>query len=138
MRLLDTNVLIAALDLSHLHHSPSLALLERNDPTLIAAHTIAECYSTLTRGNGQYRLSGNEAWTLITSIIAGLTLVALTALQTLNAVRRFSTLGSGPRLYDFLIGATGEVCGAHTIVTWNVRDFITLFPALRVLTPIDV
>lgn len=137
MRLLDTNVLIAALDTNHLHHSPSLLILENSASTIIAAHTIAECYSTLTRGNGRYQLLGNEAWSLITSITTSTTLVALTAPQTLDAVRRFSALGTGPRLYDYLIGVTGEIYGAHTIVTWNVRDFVNLFPALRVLTPAD-
>lgn len=140
MILIDSNVLIAALFEGHPHHVVSLAYINSIEAhqILIAAHSIAETYSTLTRPSRPYRLTGNEAVVAVDRLASGSHIVALPATQTVDAIRRFSTLGTGPRLYDFLIGATGEAFGADTIVTWNVRDFDGLFPALRIVTPADL
>lgn len=137
MKLLDSNVLIASLVDTHPHNEPSTRLLLDSDPATIvfAAHTLAETWSILTRRNMPFRLSGAEAWTQLEAVTSRFAVVALTATQSLDAIRRFSALGTGPRLYDYLIGATGEAHGADTIVTWNTRDFDGLFPALRIITP---
>ena len=137
MILVDTNVWVAALVKEHVHYARSIAFLENQSPErlLTAAHSLAECYSTLTRTNGQYALDRAIAGNLIAGIAARAPVVAMSALQTIDAVRRFSALGTGPRLYDYLIGAVGELYGATTVVTWNVRDFAPLFPAMRVVTP---
>lgn len=140
MILIDTNVFVAAAVGDHLHHEASADCLLRLQPssTIAAAHSLAECYSTLTRGNGLYRFPAAAAWTATANFAARISFVALTATQTFDTVRRFSALGIGPRLYDYLIGATGEVFGAQRIITWNVGDFSGLFPRLDVVTPTDV
>lgn len=137
MILFDTNVLVAALVTTHPHHQASTAALLPADPgqTLVAAHSLAECYGVLTRRNLPFRMDGPGAWLQLQRLSQRFAVVALTAAEQIDAIRRFSSLGSGPRVYDFLIGATAEAHGAGTLVTWNSRDFDGLFPALRILTP---
>lgn len=140
MILFDSNVLIAALLPQHPHFQLSHAMVERAAvvATMIAAHSLAECYSTLTRPNRPYLLSGASAADAIERLAADSHVVALSGAQTIDAIRRFAPLGTGPRLYDYLIGATGEAYGAHTIATWNTRDFTGLFPAMRIATPAEL
>jgi len=135
--LFDSNILVAALFEGHPHYSASVGLVAAAtiDSTMIAAHSLAETYSTMTRHNRPYRLSGPDAAAAIDIVAAGSRIVSLSPGQTVDAVRKFSAIGIGPRLYDYLIAATAEAFGASTIVTWNTRDFDGLFPALRVVTP---
>lgn len=134
---IDSNMLVAALVDTHPHHETSAKFLVAADTAkhLIAAHSIAETYAVLTRRTLPFHLNGAVAMGQIEPVAARFTIVSLTAVQTLDAVRRFSRLGAGPRLYDFLIGAAGEAHGVDTIVTWNTRVFEGLFPALRIVTP---
>lgn len=140
MILVDSNVLVAALFDEHPHNPPSVAFINSVSPDriMVAAHSLSEAYSTLTRPNRPYRLTGPEAAEAIAAFVNDTRVVALSPSQTLEAIRRFAGIGTGPRLYDYLIGTTGALFGADTIVTWNIRDFDGLFPALRIVTPADV
>lgn len=140
MILFDSNVLIAALFDAHPHNRASASVLNATPPALMmfAAHSIAESFSNLTRMNRPFQLTGPKAALAIDTLTSNAQIVALSAAQTLDAIRRYSAIGTGPRLYDFLIGATGEAFGADTIATWNVRDFDGLFPGLRVVTPAEL
>lgn len=137
--LIDTNVVVAALVPTHPHHGPSAAVL--NDERLeifIAAHALAEAYSTLTRrGTGwAYQFAPERAVTALQSVIDLTRTITMSPAQTLDAIRMFSARGGrGPELYDFLIGQTGLLAGAAAIVTWNMRHFRPLFPDERVETP---
>ena len=139
MILVDTNVVVAALVRQHVHHEASAAYLASIDrpQTLFAAHSLAEAYSSLTRhgGHAPFRMTGDDAWQALSSIEAHVTVISLTPAQHVDAVRRFSDIGIGPRLYDYLIGRAGEIHGAETIVTWNAGHFRALFPHLAVRTP---
>lgn len=139
MILLDTNVLVAATLGGHPHHRESIELVGRLDSrsALIAAHSLAEAFSGLTRPK-PYGWSGEEATAMIDSLAKRFTIVTLDAAQTLAALRRFAPIGRGPLFYDFLIGSTGEAFGADTVATWNIRDFVPLFPHLRVATPAEL
>lgn len=140
MILADSNVLIAALVDRHPHHLPSVEFLGGPDQTdiLIATHCLAEALGNLTRPFPGHGLPPVTVKSQIDSLIQNLHVVQLDALATLDAIRRFALQGGvGPRLYDYLIGATGEAFGADTIVTWNVRHFVPLFPHLRIVTPAE-
>lgn len=137
MILLDTNVLVAALWDGHPNHDASLPLAAATTATMVAVHSVAETYATLTRIDRPFRMSGTVAMAAIAALTADIHVVGLNGVQTIDAIRRFSALGTGPRLHDYLIGAAGEAHGADVIVTWNVRDFTGLFPALTVMTPAD-
>lgn len=138
MILIDSNVIIAATDLGHLHHQPSQALLRRRPaPILIATHALTEAYNHLSRlrKDGPSIDTGVAAVSL-QSLAATAKCRALTHHESLAAVQRFAALGGrGARLYDYLIGAVAVLEGADTIATWNVRHFAPLFPALRIATP---
>jgi len=138
--LLDSNVLIAMLVEAHEHHEPSLELLAEggNRQFVVAAHSYAEAYATLTRRgeHAVFRFSPEEAWAALESVRAVTSLVGLTAPQTFDAIRSYSrTGGVGARLYDRLIGEAAVVHGIPAIATWNVGHMQTLFPTLRVVTP---
>lgn len=140
MILFDSNVLVAALVEQHPHHDASAAVLLEADPaaTLIAAHSLAEAWAVLTRRSLPFRFDGPPAWEQLNRVAERFAVVTLSSVQAVDAIRRFSALGTGPRLYDYLIGVTGETYGARTIVTWNTRDFDGLFPALRIATPAEI
>ena len=65
-------------------------------------------------------------------------LVGLTPAQTFETVRSYAAGGGiGPRLYDRLIGETAVAHGIPAIITWNIGQMRSLFPALDVQTPQD-
>lgn len=140
--LLDSNVLVATLVENHLHHAPSLAVLERTDifGFCVAAHSYAEAFTTLTRRSGPAPLGRrpDEAWAALEAFAADTRLVGLTPAQTFAAIRAYAAQGGlGPRVYDHLIGAAARAADAPAIITWNVRHLRSLFPELAVETPND-
>ena len=141
--LLDSNVVIAMLAEDHEHHAASLALLvgRRRADYAIAAHSYAEVYSTLTRlgERAPFRFTASEAWAALQSVRAATDLVGLTPAQTFDVVRRYAEVGGvGARLYDRLIGEAASAHGIGCIVTWNTRHMRSLFPALKVVTPMQL
>ena len=65
-------------------------------------------------------------------------LVGLTPAQTFETVRSYAAGGGiGPHLYDRLIGETAVAHGIPAIITWNIGQMRSLFPALDVQTPQD-
>lgn len=142
MILVDSNVLVAAIAEEHQHNVASIRFLSSTDRLrlLIAAHSLSETYSTLTRNSGPFAFDPVLAQQAVADLHRHVRVVQFqTAGQTTDVIRRFAMLGGvGPRLYDYLIGATGEAFGADTIVTWNVRHFVPLFPHLRVATPAEL
>jgi predicted nucleic acid-binding protein len=139
--LLDTNVLVAALERKHEHHGPSVAMFDRarDGELAVAAHAIAETYSTLTRAGGMFRWLPDEAWQGIASVMKVTTLVGLSPAAQLDAVRIFAEKhGIGPRIYDYLIGEAAVQNGIDRIITWNTSHMRSLFPKLRVTAPTDV
>lgn len=139
MLLIDTNIVVAAVDRGHESHAVALAALDRAiaSGALLAAHSVAEAYSTLTKraGPNPIGMTGPEARVALSAIRARLTVVGMTAEQTLAAVEDYSETGIGPRLYDYLIGKAGIVNGAAVLLTLNLRHMQSLFPELTVLSP---
>ena len=138
--LIDTNVLVAALEGRHEHHGPSVALFDQApDGTLaVGAHALAETYSTLTRANGLFRWTPAEAWQGVASLVKVTRLVALSPAGHLDAVRTFAQAGGiGPRIYDYLIGEAAVQNGIDRIITWNTSHMRSLFPSVQVNTPTE-
>ena len=137
--LLDSNVLIAALLADHQDHAASAALFEDGERSRygIAAHSIAEAYATLTRPFPRgFAVAPADAVRALDQMRAESSLLGLTAAQTMDGIRAFAAAGgTGPRLYDRLIGEVALAHGIPAIVTWNLRHMAGLFPGLRVVTP---
>ncbi len=137
--LLDTNVVVALLAEDHLHYRASTGLLTGGKtPYAVAAHSLSEAYNTLTRTNGQFRFTPDEAWAALDEIRTITGLLGLSAPQTYKTIRNFAQSGGiGPRVYDRLIGEVAVVHGIPAIVTWNAGHMRSLFPALTVVTPAE-
>ncbi len=138
--LVDSNVLVANFDESHIHHGPSYEFLEAiaDDRMIVSAHSLLEVFNKLTRGVPTIAFPATQVATALRDFSYRCAIHALNAEQTLSAIAEFARIGGrGPRLYDFLIGQVAILHGADYIVTWNVRDMAPLFPALTVVTPTE-
>lgn len=138
--LLDSNVLVAAVFARHAEHAMSAALFEMAWPGefVVAAHSFAESFNTLTRqsAGSPFQMPPEAAWAALEAIASRTTLVGLTSAQTFDGVRQYAATGGvGPRLYDFLIGRSAVLSGAESLVTWNLRHMQSLFPTLTSETP---
>ncbi len=138
--LIDSNVLIATATSDHIHNDPSARLLEAAGEQEFATsiHCLSEFYNgtTRTRFNGGGALTPRQALLALTAMEGAMEVLALSIADQRNALTRFGTLGGiGPRIYDFLIGEVALIHGVDTIITWNTRHFVPLFPSLRILTP---
>lgn len=138
--LLDSNVLVAAVEEEHAQHQPSHALIDHlPDGTFaVAAHSFVEAYVVLTNPSpsAPFRWPAGRAWAAIEGLAAVTRLIGLTHGQTFDALRDYAfEHGIGPRLYDRLIGEAAVRNGIGRIVTWNVKDMRRLFPKLEVQTP---
>lgn|GEM_PF-1588959 len=140
--LLDSDVVVASLVQTHMHHDASLALLTAGPGGrfAIAAHSMAEAFVTLTRAGGlqPFQIPPGEAVVLLDSVRAITGLVGLSPSQVVAAIRSYALRGGvGARLYDALIGEAAVVHGIPAVITWNVRHMVSLFPNLRVATPAE-
>ena len=139
LALIDTNVVVAALVLSHPHHNHSRDLLARLpiNGLAVSAHTYAEAYAVLTRpAPAPFHLTASRAWTMLESLASVTQLIGLTHAQTFFAIRQFAGAGLlGSMIYDRLIGEAAVLAGLNAIVTWNVRHMAALFPDLNVTDP---
>lgn len=140
--LLDTNVLVYALDEDSPHHVPSRAVLER-----------------ASRGDGDYRLSSQilaEFFAVVTNprrVRAPRTAVeAVEAIEAFLAMPGIGLLASEPEVvsrwlamvreapvvganvFDIQLAATALEAGVSKICTLNVADFQRI-PGVQVVTP---
>lgn len=78
----DTSVMIASLRENHEHHERAFRWRERivhgEISGVLAAHSLAETYSTLTRMPPPLRLSPHLAWTAIERMLPDCEIVTLT------------------------------------------------------------
>ena len=137
---LDTNILIAATQVSHPHNLQSRALLSRTKgvKTFIGAHTIAEVYSGLTRIPPPERISSAMAMQAIETYLLRMDPITLTVEEYLKTVRDIARMGhTGGMIYDALLLACARKIKANQIYTWNRKHFQAIAPDLadRIQTP---
>jgi len=131
---LDTNVLVAAFEGAHPHHSRALPVLSRvargDDQGFIGLHSIAETYAALTRLPVQPRIHPSEAGRIVReNILAHFTLVPAERAEYLQALEAVQVSGwPGARIYDALLLACAARSGAERIYTFNLGDFRGLAP----------
>ncbi len=138
--LCDTSGLVAAVCSWHEHHERTRAELERRaegDAQLVlAAHSLAETYSVLTRLPTPGRLEAKDAIALIEANWRDTPVVHLTARETWGALREAERRGAtGGRTYDVLIATAALKAGASTILTWNLRDFAIFADEIEAAAP---
>jgi predicted nucleic acid-binding protein len=140
--LLDSNVVVAAIEPDHMHHEPTVGLLTepRAARFAVAGHSFAEAFVTLTRrgGGSPFARDPRPVWAALDSLLGQITLLGLTPAQSLDCLRDYARAGGiGPRIYDMLIGRVAELHGIPTLLTWNTGHMRSLFPGLDVATPAE-
>jgi len=138
--LCDTSCLVAAISSWHEHHERPRAELDRRsnrgDTLVLAAHSLVETYSVLTRLPAPHRLRASDALAAIEANWSSAPVVQLTGTETWAALTEAVRLGTvGGRTYDTLIARTALKARAETILTWNVRDFAPFGSRIRIEAP---
>jgi predicted nucleic acid-binding protein len=126
--LLDTSCLVAAVCAWHRHHAATRREIERRDAAgeklVLAAHSLAEAFSVLTRLPEPHRLRSDDALALIEANWGETRLVALAATDYRAALRRCRDAGiGGGAVYDALIAACARKARVATLVTWDLEGF---------------
>jgi predicted nucleic acid-binding protein len=137
---LDTSVLFAVAQVSHMHHKPSRDLWNQcsRREAAINTHTLAELYNVLTSMPKGLRLSPRNARTAIDTFLERVSPIALSANEYATAIRVASERGiAGGSIYAALHVTCARKVDAERIYTWNVRHFQLVAPDLaeRIVTP---
>lgn len=137
--LCDTNVLIASACSWHAHHVPSLREINRRAQAgqefLVAAHSLVELYSVLTRIPHR-RLLPSDAVELIRLNCEDATIVTLPRAETWNLLNDAAERHMrGGQTYDALTAHCAIRGRATTLLTWNVRHFAAFGSRIQVLRP---
>lgn len=126
----DSSVWIAAIDSSDLHHQNAFAALQKyGRQGVMACHSLAECFSTLT---GKRRFTANQASELIrVNCCEIFELVELSRAEYVAAIQGAEKAGArGGAIFDMLLLAAARKSGAEKILTCNQRHFIAFAPDL--------
>jgi predicted nucleic acid-binding protein len=126
--LLDTSCLVAAVCAWHQNHEVTLREIERRDAAgeklVLAAHSLAETFSVLTRLPESHRLRPDDALALIEANWGETRLVALAGPDYRTMLRRCRDVGiGGGAVYDALTAACARKAGVATLVTWDLEGF---------------
>jgi predicted nucleic acid-binding protein len=128
----DTACIVAALSEWHEHHEPAATEIERRrargEAMLLAAPSLIETYSVLTRLPRPRRLVPADALALIEDeFLRRATVVTLDEVAYMELLRRAVREGvAGGRIYDAVIAACARVAAADVLLTFNDRDFTPL------------
>lgn len=138
--LCDTTCLVATVSSWHEHHDRTRSEIDRRanrgEELVLAAHSLAEAFSVLTRLPAPHRLRAADALAAIEANWRSTPVVHLTGAETWGAIREAARLGaSGGRTYDALIAQAALKVHAETILTWNVRDFSLFAAEIQVEAP---
>lgn len=102
---------------------------------MVAAHSLIEMYSVLTRVP-RWRMSPEDAWTLIHANLEGVRAISLSGGDVWEALDQATRLGiRGGRIHDALIARCAIHGGATTLLTWNLRHFSLFASEIQVLQP---
>ena len=140
--LIDSNCLVAAVSAWHVHHSRATAAinsrLDAEYDLIIAGHSLAESYATLTGLPAPFRISSAEALVLLEQgLVPRATIVVLDPAGYSTLLRRMAREGVvGGRIYDAVIAACARAGGADELLTFNERHFRQFEgDGLRVVVP---
>jgi uncharacterized protein len=137
---IDTNVLVYALDVDAPQHAPSRALLEASRRTSVTLYVtpqiICEFYSVVTNPRRvQKPCSPAAALAAISSLLGFLRVLPVPAHTVGELIRLLSRRQvSGGDVFDLQLVATMNVNGIPRIYTFNIDDFVD-FPEIAALAP---
>jgi predicted nucleic acid-binding protein len=128
--LFDTSALVEP----HPMHTRALPWLQRakagNIDFFVASHTLAELYAVLTTLPLKPRISPLTAWRLVhDNVETSAKIISLPPSDYKDTIKYVSELGlSGGIIYDALILKAAQKSGVERLLTFNVDDFIRLWP----------
>lgn len=146
MRILfDTSMLVAAVVEGHPAHAAAFPWLQRvKDKTnagVIAAHSLAEMYSILTRLPVQPTISPELAREVINvNVLATCEVVALSVADYVTLINHLAELKiAGGAVYDALLLHAAWKSDVDQVVTLNPHDFRRVYPALadKIISPLE-
>ncbi len=125
---LDTSCLVAAVCGWHHRHEATRKEIERRgaagEKLFLAAHSVVETYSVLTRLPEPHRLRPGDALALIEANWSRTPLITLTGADYRSTLRRCreAEMGGGA-VYDAVIAACARKARVSTLLTWDRGDF---------------
>lgn len=148
MILIDTSVFISDFIKEHPHHQPSLELMSRVHKNVfkgvVALHTLAECYSTLTVIPQKAVVTPEMVKNLIkVHIVDHFKLISLTYEDYQLAIDHvvIKNLKSGA-IFDALIFQAALKAKARSLITWNTKHFTRFLSGtpddIKILTPSEL
>ena len=125
----DTSCLVALLCGWHEHHEATLKEMnhrKRSGQTVVlAAHSLIETYAVLTRLPYPYRLSEQDAWSLLEGNFSKTQIVELTSAQYWKVLELCCAKTiSGGQVYDSVIASCARKAKAAVLLTWNRQHFV--------------
>ena len=134
--LFDTNTIVAALVKAHPHHARALPWLKKAQQAdiiaFMAAHSLAEVYSTLTKLPIQPKISSALAERLVLQdIIPHFQIITLDQSDYLTVLNILATNNiEGGATYDALIAHAAFKAQADKLLTFNVKHLKRVYPAI--------
>jgi predicted nucleic acid-binding protein len=132
----DSSVLVPVFYADHPQHVTSVKIfLAAGKGDFCALRTLGEVYATLTGLPVRPRITGPEGMSVVRQITERLTIIALGEREYISALESASSGAIiGAAVYDALIAYCALKAGAEVLLTWNVRDFTRLGPAVARIT----
>ena len=131
----DTSVLVPALVEQHPNHIAAVDLLNRAHagefPWFIGAHSLAECYATLT---ARVKPFGIPPLVVAQTLNAGLlsssaTIVELSWTDYQRTIEKVANLGlSSGTIYDALLATAAQKAAIERLYTFNLKRFLQVWP----------
>ncbi|MGC1187636.1 MAG: PIN domain-containing protein [Candidatus Acidiferrales bacterium] len=141
-RFFDSSVLVPVFYADHPQHASSTRIfLDAGKNDFCALRTLGEVYATLTGLPLRPRITGPEGMRVVKQIRERLTLITLSEQEYVSALELASSGAIvGAAAYDALIAHCAVKAAANILLTWNVRDFTRLGPAVAQLvkTPLEL
>ena len=138
---LDTSVVVDLLSVGSGRHAATLACYERHRDEgtefVLADHALIESFSVLTRAPQPYHLHPRDAEEFLQQHFGGLRTASLAQGYAWTVIRHTLDRGYwGGRVHDAEIAMASFEAGARLLLTWNLRDFLTVAPVgLEIRTP---
>ena len=142
----DTSVLVAGQLHQHVDHVPARCWLnaarQGTVKLLIAAHSLAECYSTLTRLPKPARIRPDAAAKMLeANVLPFAIVISLVADDYWTVLKQLAADGLGGGIvYDALGIKAAQLAQADRLLTFNLKHFRQLWPQghEKIISPRDV
>jgi len=125
----DSSALVDAL------HDQNLRDKIRPDTAVTRPHSLAEVFSTLTKGLN-FRYPAEDAAKILSELKADMAFVELSAGETQAAINQASKQGvRGARIHDLMHAAAAIKAGAKVLLTLDTSGFSDLDVSVKIQAP---